>query len=57
MEKLGIERIGDDTSERGLATSRRSPEEDRWQSTCFDEFPDSFSWSDEMRLSYEIIEA
>lgn len=56
MEKFSIERVRDDACERGLPRSWGSPEEDRGESSCFDEFPDRLSWSDQVRLSDEIIE-
>jgi len=56
MIKLSIERVRYDTSKRGLATSWRSPEKDRWEPPCLDEFPDRFPWSDEMRLSHKVRE-
>ena len=54
--KIRFKRIRNHTSQRGFPTTRRSPEENRWESSSFDEFPDSLSFTDEMRLPDKIIE-
>ena len=56
VEELSIERVRDDTCQTRLPTPWGSPEEDRWEPPCFDEFPNRFPFTDEMRLPDKIIE-
>ena len=52
--ELRIERVRDDTSDTRLSASWRSPEEDRWHTSCFYEFPDRSPFSDKVLLPDQV---
>ena len=57
MVKVSIKCICYHSCNTRLATSWWSPEEKRWQFSCFEKFPNRFAYSDKVFLPYEVVDA